>query len=143
MQIVPASWRDLNNLRELERVCFPLDAWPLLDLVSILTLPGVVRLKAEVDGKFAGFIAGDLRGSDHIAWIATIGVLPEYRSRGLATALLKACERRLKGSRVRLCVRVNNESAIRLYEKSAYHRVDVWRRYYNDGADALVMEKVL
>ena len=45
--IQPATWRDLNSLRHLERLCFPKDAWPLLDLVGVLTLPNVVRLKAE------------------------------------------------------------------------------------------------
>ena len=46
--IEPATWRDLNALRHLEKVCFPLDAWPLWDLVGVLTLPNVVRLKAMV-----------------------------------------------------------------------------------------------
>src|SRR5512137_1631579 len=86
--IQPATWRDLNSLRHLERLCFPKDAWPLLDLVGVLTLPSVIRLKAEAyvqadglidmqaDGQahrlLVGFIAGDIRSSQHMAWIATI-----------------------------------------------------------------------
>lgn len=141
--IQPATWRDLNSLRYLERLCFPKDAWPLLDLVGVLTLPNVVRLKAEADGLMVGFIAGDIRPSQHLAWIATIGVLPEYRGRGIARMLLGACEVQIHEPRVRLCVRASNETAIRLYLNSAYQRAGLWSNYYQDGEDALVMEKTL
>jgi len=143
LQIVPANWRDLNTIREWEKICFPQDAWPLWDIISVLTLPGVIRLKAEVDEQFAGFVAGDVRGVEKMSWIASIGVLPQFRGRGIGTSLLLACEARMKTPRVRLCVRISNTNAIRLYEQHNYYRVDLWRRYYNDGEDALVMEKVL
>jgi ribosomal protein S18 acetylase RimI-like enzyme len=141
--IEPATWRDLNALRHLEKVCFPLDAWPLWDLVGVLTLPNVVRLKAVVAGEMVGFIAGDIRTSERLAWIATVGVLPEYRERGIGRALLRACEERLKMPRVRLNVRVSNLSAIHLYQRMGYRRVSIWPRYYQDGEDALILEKSL
>jgi len=74
--ILQATWRDLNGLRYLEQVCFPKDSWPLLDLVGVLTLPQVVRLKAVVDEQMVGFVAGDQRPHQHLSWIATIAVLP-------------------------------------------------------------------
>ena len=140
--IQPATWRDLNSLRHLERLCFPKDAWPLLDLVGVLTLPSVVRLKAEVDGVMVGFIAGDIRRSQHMAWIATIGVLPEYRGRGIGRALLDACEAQIQEPRIRLCVRASNQTAIQLYLNNGYIHAGKWERYYQDGEDALVMEKI-
>lgn len=141
--IQPATWRDLNSLRQLERVCFPRDAWPLLELVGVLTLPNVVRLKAEADSQLVGFIAGDVRSAEHLAWIATIGVLPDYRGRGIGRLLLEACEAQIHEPRVRLCVRVSNKTAIQLYLGSAYQRAGLWSNYYQDGEDALVMEKQL
>jgi ribosomal-protein-alanine N-acetyltransferase len=140
--IEAATWRDLNALRELEKACFPKDAWPLLDLVSVLAFPNIVRLKAMVDGRFAGFVAGDPKPIERLAWIATLAVFPEFRNQGIGTALLKACEMRLKGPRVRLCVRISNHEAIRLYEHNGYQRIAVWTRYYTDGEDAVVMEKI-
>ena len=142
MHILRATLRDLGPLRRIEQACFLKDAWPLLDLLAVLTWPEVVRLKAVEDGQMIGFIAGDPRPSDHQAWIATVGVLPEYQRRGIGRALLRECEQRLTQRRIRLCVRVSNESAIRLYQQEGYLAMDTWREYYNDKENALVMEKI-
>ena len=141
--IEQAGWRDLNGLRHLEKVCFPKDAWPLWDLIGVLTLPNVVRLKAVVSGQMVGFIACDVRPSDQVAWIATVGVVPEQRGRGIGRALMLACEGRQSMPRLRLNVRLSNEAAIRLYQDLGYQREGIWPEYYQDGEDALVMEKVL
>ena len=141
--IVPASWLDLNAVRSLEQVCFPKDAWPLWDLIGILSFPDVVRLKAVRERRLVGFIGADIRKREDIAWIATVGVLPEFQRMGIGGALLEACEGRLGGiGRVRLSVRMSNEAAIRLYERAGYTRVGVWGGYYTDGEDGLVMEKI-
>ena len=141
--IQPATWRDLNAIRHIEIICFPHDAWPIWDIVGVLTLPNVVRFKAVLDGQIAGFIAADLRPAEKLAWIATIGVLPEYRRQGIGTALLQACEANTRVPRVRLNVRVTNDPAIRLYKQLGYSQVGLWPRYYQDGEDALILEKKL
>lgn len=136
-----ASWRDLNSLRQLERACFDRDAWPLLDLIAVLTLPGTVRLKATSGDQVVGFIAGDTRGRDGIGWITTLGVLPEYRRKGIARAMLASCEEQMAMPRLRLSVRRSNVAAQELYRQAGYTQVDVWRRYYSGGEDGLVLEK--
>ena len=141
--VEPATWRDLGSLRILERICFPLDVWPLLDMVGVLTFPGVVRLKATREGEMAGFIAADIRRAENSAWIATLGVLPVYRRQGIATALLRACEAELRVPRVRLSVRASNQAALRLYSQFGYKQNGIWSGYYSDGEDALVLEKSL
>jgi len=140
--IAPASWRDLNALRYMEKECFPKDNWPLLDLVGILTFPNIVRLKAVIDTNMVGFVAGETKQPQRLGWIATIGVLPEYRGRGIGTALLQACEKRLSTPQVRLNVRISNQAAIRLYRQLGYQQVTIWPAYYQDKEDALVLEKV-
>lgn len=141
--IEPATWRDLNALRHLEQVCFPQDAWPLWDLIGVLTFPNVFRIKASVNGQMAGFIAADLHRSENLAWIATIGVLPEYRRQGIGTALLTAVEEQITASSIRLSVRVSNHPALNLYNQLGYSRYGTWPHYYADGEDALVLEKNL
>ncbi len=139
--IEQANLRDLGALRRLEQISFPTDAWPLLDLIGVLTFGGVVRLKAVCDQQMVGFIAGDVRRMEGLAWIATVAVLPEYRGRGIGAALLQACEAHIPVNKIRLCVRPSNDVAIRLYERFGYSKVGEWTKYYQDGESALVMEK--
>jgi ribosomal protein S18 acetylase RimI-like enzyme len=139
--IGPATLRDLGTLRTIERICFPKDAWPLLDLIGVLSYPGVVRLKALKENQMVGFVAGDVRRSEGVAWIATIAVLPEYRGQGIGAALLRACEAQIPLSRIRLCVRPSNDIAIELYKHFGYAHIGEWGKYYQDGESALVMEK--
>lgn len=139
----PASWRDLGAVRHLEQVCFPKDAWPLWDIIGVLTFANLVRLKAVTeDGQVVGFVAGDIHRGEGISWIATIGVLPEYQGRGIGRKLLEDCEAQLPTHSIRLCVRKDNEVAIGLYLRSGYTHVGEWKRYYQDGGDAAVMEKI-
>jgi ribosomal-protein-alanine N-acetyltransferase len=143
MEIVTASILDLSALRRLENESFGKDAWPLFDLIAVLTFSEVIRLKAVEDGQMAGFIAGDPRPSDGWGWIATIAVDSRYRRRGFGRALLHACEAKLGVPRSRLTVRVSNQVAISMYEKEGYATTEIWDHYYNDGEDGMVMEKEL
>lgn len=107
----------------------------------MLSFPGVIRLKATEDNQMVGFIAGDPRPQEKMGWIATIGILPSHRGRGIARELLESCELQMPFPRIRLTVRQSNYEAIRMYEKAGYRTVDHWICYYNDGEDGLVMEK--
>lgn len=110
-------------------------------MISVLTIPGVVRLKAVVDEQMVGFIAGDPHPGENLGWITTLGVLDSYRRRGIARALLNLCEEKMNLKKVRLCVRRGNAPAIALYHTSGYRIVDTWYNYYRSGEDALVLEK--
>ena len=143
MEIQPATLLDLGALRRLGTVCFERDAWPLLDLIAVLTWPEMIRLKAVEAGEMIGFIAGDPRQSKGVTWIATVGVDPRFRRRGIGRALMLACEAQSNFSWMRLTVRLSNEGAIAMYEKLGYRISDIWQDYYNDGEDGLVMTKKL
>lgn len=142
VKIEPASWRDLNALRELEKVCFPKDAWPLFDLIGVLSFPNLVRFKASLDGRMAGFIAAEHRPGDLAAWIVTVAVHPQARRRGIGRLLMEAAESRLTAGMIRLCVRASNHEAQRMYQALDYDVYETWSHYYIDGEDALVMQKV-
>ncbi|MBE0699369.1 MAG: GNAT family N-acetyltransferase [Anaerolineaceae bacterium] len=140
-QIARATWQDLNDLRRLEEICFLEDSWPFWDLIAVLTLPKIIRLKALIDGNMVGFIAGDPQPREKLGWVSTLGILPQYRRKGIAEALLENCEAELGFPRIRLSVRRSNEPALHLYKKAGYQMFDVWRNYYHNGEDALVLEK--
>ncbi|MFW5713141.1 MAG: GNAT family N-acetyltransferase [Brevefilum sp.] len=138
----PADWRDYVQLHHLSKVCFkPEDQWPFWDLIGVLTLPGLVQIKAVSDGRMLGFLGGEREPAKHRGWITTLAVLPHYRRQGIARALLEEGEKELNLPRIRLSVRASNLPAVRLYESAGYQMAECWRRYYAGGEDALVFEK--
>ncbi|MCX6069841.1 MAG: GNAT family N-acetyltransferase [Chloroflexi bacterium] len=141
--VVPATWRDLRAVWDLEKLCFPEDSWPWIDILAALTFPDTVRLKALVGEATVGFIVGDRRRSEGLGWIATLGVHPGYRRRGIGAMLLDRCEIDLGVPRVRLTLRPSNLGARRLYDLAGYQQIDLWQRYYRNGEDGVVMEKLI
>lgn len=142
LELRPAGLRQVWTLWRLEQACFGRDAWPFIDVLAASLSAKAVRLIAWLDGKPVGFVIGDRRSADGTGWVASIGVHPEYRRRGIGRRLLAACEEALGTPTIRLVLRASNEPARRLYEKAGYREVGTWRRYYADGEDGLVMEKV-
>ncbi|MCJ7695280.1 MAG: GNAT family N-acetyltransferase [Anaerolineaceae bacterium] len=142
LPIVAAGWRDVTALMRLEKICFSKDdAWPLFDIVAVLTFPNIVRLKIDLNNTMIAFIAVEKQLEKKWAWITTIGVAPEYRRHKLAGRLLSACEEAIKFDTIRLSVRRSNRSALDLYCKCGYVPVDEWPKYYIGGEDALILEK--
>lgn len=134
---------DVLQVWRLNRACFPKDAYDLFTLFDMSIMPGVSRLKAVVDGRIVGYVAGEINKRENCGWIITIGVHPRHAGRGIGTALLLASERSLNARCVKLTVRRSNQRAIQLYERCGYAWVNTYRRYYHDGEDGLVMEKCL
>jgi ribosomal-protein-alanine acetyltransferase len=141
--ISPARLRDLNAIKELEKVVFKEDAWPVIDLLAVMIIPGGIQLKAEIDGRLIGFIAVENDLFERSALVSTVGVMPEYRNQGIGQSLMNAAEKQISRSTIRLCVRKSNEGAIHLYEKLGYCKKETRRKYYSDGEDAYVMVKDL
>ncbi len=140
--ITTADWRDYTQLKQLEGACFNTqDMWPFWDLIGILTLPGLVRLKAESERRLIGFIGGERQIARKMGWVTTLAVLPDCQRQGIATALLAEGEAALSMPVIRLSVRASNHSAISLYQTTGYTQVDKWAHYYTGGEDALVFEK--
>lgn len=85
-------------------------------------------LVAELEGELIGTVSYDSQpDSDDITRrLFALDVGPKFRRTGVATALVKEVERRIKQAgqtAVRLDVAVDNIVAIRLYEKLGYERV--------------------
>jgi ribosomal protein S18 acetylase RimI-like enzyme len=141
--IQPSGLFDLLAVWRLNRACFPKDAYDLITLFNMTIMPRLIRLKATVDGQVVGYVAGEINKGEACGWIITIGVHPEFTGRGIGAHLLQSAEQALGAPRVRLTVRRGNTRAIALYERCGYVWVSTYRRYYHDGEDGLVMEKVV
>jgi ribosomal protein S18 acetylase RimI-like enzyme len=94
-------------------------------------------LIAEIDGAFAGFVAGWIEEESHIeetpdsnrfGYVSDICVLPIFRGRRIASRLLDAMELRLRRegvTRVRLFTLAANRAARASYERSGYAAYEV------------------
>jgi len=79
-------------------------------------------------------------------YVLSIAILPDNRNQGLATMLMAFIEsecRRRGLSKIVLDVRVDNESAISFYKRLGLVEAGRKTRFYEDGIDALIMEKHL
>lgn len=125
----------LNNLVHLHSICFPHKPWSA-DEFNELKKSG-----CEIIASDNGFIVW--RQILDEAELITIGVAPDSRHTGIASAMLGIMEHELKKSGVQkifLEVAQNNTPAYTLYEKIGFVAVGRRPKYY-DGIDAIIMEK--
>ena len=154
-RIREASAADLTKVIMINRRCLP-ENYTYFFFNSILQNYPRTFLVAEVNGDIAGYIMCRVeRGFSKLSklnltrlgHVISIAVLPEYRRRGIAKALLTRAMKILKEEygceEVYLEVRVSNQPAISLYRKLGFEVVKISRRYYVDGEDAYIMARRL
>lgn len=135
---------DAWQVRQLEKIVFPKDAYPFLEIVMLILAPISRNFKMiGPDGDLAAFISGTVGAGSRPAWIITIGVNPNHQRQGLGKFLLQWGESQLQAERVRLTVRAGNIPALTLYEQTGYEEMRRRRAYYRDGEDGIEMEKCL
>ena len=143
---------DFDRLWKIDQMCFPAGiAYTQMDLTGFITRRKAITLVAEypADSEFAGAIAGFAVAQPirNIGRLLTLDILPEARRSGLATRLMREIEMRLRAGgcrQVYLETAVNNESALRLYQKLGYEILRKLPLYYPTHAlDAYLMGKVL
>ena len=154
-RIREASAADLAKVIMINRVCLP-ENYTFFFFDSILQSYPKAFLVAEVDGDIAGYIMCRVEQGfsklnrlsiTKLGHVISIAVLPEYRRRGIAKALLtqamKALKEEYRCGEIYLEVRVSNTAAISLYQKLGFRIVKVSKRYYVDGEDAYIMARKL
>ncbi len=71
--------------------------------------------------------------ADHVATLVGVGVLPEYRSKGIGGKMLKEMigwvKNKTKVERLQLTVYADNEIAIRFYEKLGFQKEGLFKNY--------------
>lgn len=132
---------DLLKIEKLEKECFT-SPWNRAIIEVQLAGPGRLMLAAEAEGCFAGYM-----GLQYVldeGYVTNVCTAPEYRRRGVASALIDAMSERARAlglAFLSLEARVTNEAAIRLYECKGFARVGIRPGYYERPVeDALIME---
>ncbi|WP_243056724.1 ribosomal protein S18-alanine N-acetyltransferase [Nocardioides sp. SR21] len=146
MTVRPAVAADVPAVAALERDNLGVDAWPEGLVAEGLTgrLPTVTYLVAEVEGTVVGHAVASVVAD--IAELQRIAVDPAHRRTGLASELLDAvvlAARDGGADRLLLEVREDNAGAISFYAARGFVEIDRRRRYYRDGATAVVMRRGL
>jgi ribosomal-protein-alanine N-acetyltransferase len=141
-----ADHLDIAAVARLEAECLGADAWsPWLVEQGIRgELPTVQYVVAEVDREVVGYAVASIVAD--IAELQRIAVTESQRRSGLATDLLEAIVTRSRAGRadrLLLEVRETNEPAIAFYAAHGFVEIDRRRRYYRDGATAIVMRRDL
>jgi len=133
--------RDLDAVEEIERASYP-TPWSRSMFAAELQKPSSLAIGAcHESGELVGYAIVS-RYVD--AWhLMNIAVVPEFRRRGIAQALLERLFEATATDPRRgytLEVRVSNVQAIRLYERLGFEARGVRRGYYTDNReDALIM----
>ncbi len=145
---------DLQSVMEINRETLPENYtdYFFLDLYERFPETFIV---AEEEGKIVGYIMcrievglsnfglGGLVRKGHVVSIA---VLPRWRRKGIAQALMKRAMEGMQFYKAKQCyleVRVTNEAGVKLYTKLGFEVSRNVHGYYSDGEDAYVMSKRL
>ena len=124
-----------EKLSNLHQKCFPNKPWSADDFRD-LKQSGCEIIMSE-----NGFIVYRIAVDE--AEIITIGVNPDFRRSGIASAMIGIIEKNLKNQGVKkifLEVASNNIPAQKLYEICGFKTVGLRPKYY-DGVDAILMSK--
>ena len=140
----PATASDAEAIAALEAENLGRDAWSagLVEQGVSGELPTVRYLVAEVDHEVMGYAAASIVAD--IAELQRIAVTPARRRTGLAAALLAAVVGAAEAQgadRVLLEVREDNTAALAFYADQGFVEIDRRRRYYRDGATAIVLRR--
>ncbi|HEY0216790.1 MAG TPA: ribosomal protein S18-alanine N-acetyltransferase [Cellulomonas sp.] len=134
---------DLDAMEEMERELFGAGAWSRAALAEELTGPGrwYVGAQDRTTGALIGYAGLWFDGYD--AQVMTIGTRTAAQGRGVGRLLLDALlgrSRDVGAEFVLLEVRVDNEPALRLYERAGFERFGRRKGYYQpENVDAWTM----
>ena len=143
VQIAPMTAEHLDEIAELERLCFP-DPWSRNLLAEALKNDLSAYLVAlDAAGRVVGY-AGLTVVLDEGS-IDNIAVRPDCRRRGVAAQLLDVFINFAKGNRLAfltLEVRASNYAAIALYGSRGFREAGRRKKYYeHPEEDALIMTR--
>lgn len=146
MQLRPAVPADLDALNRLENDCFSGDRISPRSMRRFLKRSSPIFRVAEQQGELLGYGLLLCHRGTSLARLYSLAVSPRAQGQGLGRQLLDALESAAEAAErrfIRLEVRTDNAAAIRLYQNGGYKIIGRRRGYYEDGGDALRLEKRL
>jgi ribosomal-protein-alanine N-acetyltransferase len=138
-----SSKSDLDQIVEIENCSFnKYDAYSKDNFLRWLGYTPDLCLVAEIDGRIAGDMISRILSDK--AELASLAIHPDFRRRGVGSALLEETIRRVKYhgiSHIDLEVRKTNLAGFRFWEKMGFTLIGKQPGFYDDGETALQMRK--
>jgi ribosomal-protein-alanine acetyltransferase len=137
---------DLQSLLDIENAVFDTDRISRRSFRHFLTSPRAIFRVAVIDGAVAGYCLVLFRQGTAAARLYSLAVDPAVQQRGLGAALLADAETaafETDRAVLRLEVATGNQAAQALYQRCGYRQVARLHGYYEDGGDAVRLEKPL
>jgi ribosomal-protein-alanine N-acetyltransferase len=134
---------DLDQVLTIEQACFP-RGWNRDHFLAELGSERASCVVAEQDGQVAGYLCLTVLLDE--AEVLDVAVDPALQGRGLGAQLVQwACDEAIRqgAALLRLEVRATSIPAITLYERFGFVRSGLRKAYYEQGIDALLMDKNL
>ena len=142
MDIRPAVYGDVESIMAVEKTGIS-HPWDKESIESVINDDNKICIVA-VDESLIGYIYASFVLDE--AEIGNICIVPECRGQGVGRSLIDSMLSDLKSRgvcKVFLEVESDNESAIRLYERSGFVKYNQRRDYYGPGRDALLYSLTL
>ena len=140
---------DFHDLYAIEEICFKApQRFSRRYMRNLIDSPEAATWIAEDRGRMVGFaiVEWEAQITGIVAYIATIEVLPEHREFGVGAELLRRLEGSANAERAEMIwlhVDIENDSAIRLYERSGYSNTGRADHYYARNRAAATYAKSL
>lgn len=145
-QVRPSQMKDLDQLIDIEKACFETDRLSRRSFLHFIK-PGAHELLVICDEtRLLGYVLLLYRASTNLTRMYSLAIAPDTQGQGLSKRLLRAAELSAQQHHcafMRLEVNVNNAPAISLYKQDGYKTIGTIKKYYENGDDALRMEKRL
>jgi len=136
--------KDIPGLLEVENHAFSYDQLSRRNFHWMIKHAQSIFQVIVYDGQIIGYGLVLLNRGTSLARLYSIALLKKFQGLGLASRLLLTLEELAEAKNfayLRLEVKKNNKSAIKLYKKLGYIKFDEKPEYYEDGATAYCFEK--
>ncbi len=129
----------MKSLENLERLCFPSENWNFAQIVSQHEMhSSLLYFPEDLKSPIAYLLYSE---TSFELEILRLGVLNDFRRRGIAEKLLDSLIELVDMRDIILEVNCENSPAIELYKKKGFINYAVRKRYYPDGKDAILMKR--
>lgn len=114
------------------------------DSMEILSDPSKEVYIAVVRNEIVGFVILQMCGAFN-GYIQSVGVIPQWRNRGIGSSLIKFAEDRIFGEtpNVFICVSSFNKKALKLYERLGYEIIGELKNYIVPNYSEILLRKTI